>query len=76
MKLIATLLKIVLWLAAAVALAAGALLGYMIVTGQVNPGVDASFEYNGATFEFGPNGTLYAGAPLDLYPENIADYNF
>lgn len=28
MKLIATLLKIVLWLAAAVALAAGALLGY------------------------------------------------
>ena len=55
---------------------AGALLGYMIANGKVNPAVDISFEYNGTTYNFGPNGTLYAGAPLDLNPETIGNYNF
>lgn len=55
---------------------AGALCGYLIRTGEVDPGKDPSFEYNGTTFEFGPNGTLYAGEPLDLNPDTIDDYDF
>lgn len=55
---------------------AGALCGYLIRTGEVDPSTDSSFEYDGVTYEFGPNGTLYAGAPLDLTVDTIDDYDF
>jgi rhamnose transport system substrate-binding protein len=55
---------------------AGALCGYLIRNGKVDPNKDASFDYKGQTFKFGPNGTLYAGDPLDLNKDTIDKYDF